>query len=102
MLLGEYIQSIFQDFESYLRAKVDLAKEDIDLTLRQYLLNFITCETPLGVFTTGDVIEYFDEISKAGSKIENEGITMKTELFEKSINLGFGDKSFFNTFLGFS
>ena len=62
IFLGVYIQSKFQDFESYLRSKSDLAEVDIELILKQYKLNFITYEIALEVHTTVGKIDYFDRI----------------------------------------
>ena len=40
-ILAGYIMSIFQDFESYLRAEVDLVEDDIRLALDGYKSSFI-------------------------------------------------------------
>ena len=100
-LLGAYIRSIFQDFEGYFRTKVDLAENDIELFLKQSHLNFITYEVPLGAYTTGRIIDFFDEISKGDIKIEYDDITIKTKLFGRSNIIRLDDKSFVNSFLGF-
>ena len=39
-----FIDSIFQEFESFLRTENDLVKDDIDLVLDQYFPSFITHE----------------------------------------------------------
>ena len=41
ILLNCYIQSVFQDFESYLRTK-RVSEEDFELTLKQHISKFIT------------------------------------------------------------
>ena len=45
-----YTDSIFQDFQSYLRTKVDLVEEDFRLLLYYYNSNFITFESPPGIY----------------------------------------------------
>ena len=102
VLLRGYIQSIFQDIESYLRTRVDLAEDDIRLILKQYNLNFLTYEIPPGVYTTRDNINYFNKISKGGIQLEYDDITVKTKLLERSEIVRFDDKSFFSIPLGFS
>ena len=41
-ILGFYIHSIFQDFESYLRTEIDLVEDDIKLVLDEYISSFNT------------------------------------------------------------
>ena len=47
-MLGFYIHSIFQDFESYLRAEIDLVEDDIKLVLDQKNSSFISYELEPG------------------------------------------------------
>ena len=98
ILLGSYIQSKFQNFKSYLRTKIDWAEEDIELILKQFFLNFIKTEIPLGVHTTADFIDYIEEFSKGGIKIGYDDITKKTKLFERSKIIRCDNKGFFYTF----
>ena len=67
------------------------------MIFKQYNLNIITYEIPLGVYTTGDIIDYIDKISKGGIKILYDDITLKTKLLERSFIVSFDEKSFFNT-----
>ena len=48
-ILGVYIRSVFQDFESYLRTEVDLVEDNIKLVLDKYNTSFITYELELGI-----------------------------------------------------
>ena len=41
-ILAIYIDSVFQDFESFLRTRIDLVENDIKLVLDEYILSFIT------------------------------------------------------------
>ena len=44
-----YADSIFLDFENYLRNKVDLVEDDIGLVLNEHSSIFISDEKPPGV-----------------------------------------------------
>ena len=41
--------SPFGDFESYLRIVIGLNKDDLQLILKHYNSNFVTCEIPPGI-----------------------------------------------------
>ena len=41
-ILSNYVSSIFQDFESFLRTEVELVEDDIRLSLDEYNSSFIT------------------------------------------------------------
>ena len=56
-ILAVYIDSVFQDFESYLRTEVDLVEDDIKLVLDEYNSSFITYEIEPGIYTFGDLSE---------------------------------------------
>ena len=77
-----------------------MAEEVIELILRQYNLYFFTYEIPRGVYTSGDNIDYNDEISKRDIKIVIDDITMKNMLPEGSNIIKFDDQSFLRTILG--
>ena len=49
--LGIYVNSIFQDFESYLRTEVDLVEEYIRLVLDEYNSSFFTFELTPVIYT---------------------------------------------------
>ena len=61
VLFGGFIQSNFQEFESYLRSEIVLAEDDIELILKQNLSNFLTYELHPGVYTIRDFMEHIDE-----------------------------------------
>ena len=42
LILAMYIDSIFQDFENFLRTEIDLVEDDIRLVLDEYNSSFIT------------------------------------------------------------
>ena len=50
-ILGFYIISIFQDFESYFRTEIDLVENDIRLVLDENDSCFITYELQPGIYT---------------------------------------------------
>ena len=56
-ILSGYSRSLFQDFESFLRTKVDLVEDDIKLVLDEYNSSFIANEIPPGIYTFKDVFE---------------------------------------------
>ena len=101
ILLGGYFQSLFQNFRNNLRTKVVLAGQEIKLILKHYKLKFIAFEIPRGNYTSGDILDYIDELSEGGIKIVSDDNTMKTMLLEGSSIIRFDDKSFFKTILDF-
>ena len=56
-ILNFYVNSVFQDFESYLRTEVDLVEYDIKLVLDEYNSSFITYELEPGIYTFKDISE---------------------------------------------
>ena len=110
-VLAIYVNSIFQDLESFLRTEIDSVEDESRLVLDEYIWSFTTYELEPGPYT-------FKAISKAllnilqleysgPSKvidIEIDDITMKTKLVVRSgiIAIRFARKSFFNTILGFN
>ena len=106
-----FVSSVFQDFESYLRTEVGLIEDDIKLVLDEYKSSFITYELQPGIYTFKDISEALFNILETEYPgpsdvidIENDDITMKTELVVKSgiIAIRFDETSFFNTVLGFT
>ena len=75
-----YVDSIFQDFESFLRSEIDLVGEDIRLVLDEYNSNFSTYEIQPGIYT-------FKEISEALLKI----LQSEYDLFNISVDMEFDD-----------
>ena len=110
-ILNFYVNSVFPDFESYLRTEADLVEDDIKLVLDEYNSSFITYELEPGIYTFKDISEALFNILQSehpGASnvidIEYDDITMKTELVVKSgiIATRFDEKSFFSTRLGFT
>ena len=110
-ILNLYVNSVFQDFESYLRTEVDLVEDDITLVLDEYNSSFITYELQPGIYTFKDISEALYNILQSeypgpGNVIdvEYDDITMKTKLVVKYgiIAIRFYEKSFFSTILGFT
>ena len=56
-ILSGYSSFLFQDFESFLRTKVDLVEDDNKLVLDEYTSSFITNEIPPGIYTFKDIFE---------------------------------------------
>ena len=78
-------RSPFRVFESYLRIVVGLNEDDIQLTLKQYISNFVTYEISPRIYTIEDIAEavYTMDDHKGTLKIDFDGITMKTKLILK-------------------
>ena len=110
-ILNFYVNSVFQDFESYLRIEVDLVEDDVKLVLDEYNSNFITYELDPGIYTFKDISKALFNILQSEHlgpsnviDIEYDDITMKTKMVVKSgiIAIKFDEKSFFSTILGFT
>ena len=110
-ILAIYTSSVFQDFESFLRAQIDLVEDDIKLVLDEYNSNFITYELEPGIYSYRDVAEavfciFHCEYPQSGSEIliRLDDVTRKIELVVRSgiIAIRFDEKSFFSTILGFT
>ena len=110
-ILGIYTNSVFQDFESFLRSQIDLVESDIKLVLDEYNSNFNTYELTPGIYTFKDISEALYNVLQSEYPgpanvidIEYDDITKKTKLFARYgiMALRFDEKSFFNTILGFT
>ena len=110
-ILAIYVRSVFQDFESFLRAQIDLVEDDIKLVLDEYNSNFKTYELTPGIYSYRDIAEalYYilqDEYPNSSSQIliRLDDITRKTKLVVRSgiIAVRFDEKSFFSTILCFT
>ena len=94
-----------RDFKSYLRIVVGLDENDIQLILKQYNSNFALFEKSPGTYSTKDLQE---AVHHEGTlKIENDDISMKTELILTRFGSTFGtlrfdEKSFFSTLICFT
>ena len=109
--VADYVRSVFQDFESYLRTEVDLVEDDIKLALDEYNSNFITYELEPGIYTFKDISEALVNILQTEYPgpsnviiIEYDDITGKTKLVVRDgiIAIRIDEKSFFSTILGFT
>ena len=110
-ILSISINSVFQDFESFLKTEIYLVEDNIKLVLDEYNSSFITYEITPSIYT-------FKVISKAlfnnlqpeyelynnSIDIEYDDVTMKTKLVVRpgTIAIRFDEKSFFSTVLGFT
>ena len=111
-ILARYTtDSVFQDFEGFLRTEVDLVQDDIKLVSDKYNSSFITYELDPGIYTFKDISEALFNILQSEYTgpsnvidIEFDVITMKTKLVVRSgiIAIRFDEKSFFSTILGFT
>ena len=110
-LLLIYSRSQFRDFESYLRIRVGLDEEDIQLILKVYNSHFITYELTPGIYTIQDISDAVHTFSGHSEiiEIEYDDISMKTKIILKYKDLReifglgtlrFDKKSFFHSLLG--
>ena len=105
IFLLNYSRSQFRDFESYLRIRVGLDEEDIQLILKENISHFITYELNPGIYTIQDISDVVHTFSVHTEIIEIEynDISIKTKIILKYKNLredfGLGtlrfDKKFF-------
>ena len=110
-ILSQYTNSLFQDFESFLRTEVDLVNDDVKLVLDEYNSSFVLYELDPCIYTFKDISEGLLKILQPeydgyhnAIDIEYDDITMKTKLVVRSgiIAIRFDEKSFFSTILGFT
>ena len=110
-IVAGYVSSVFQDFESYLRAEVDLVEDDIKLVLEENNSSFITYILELGIYTFEDISEAHFNILQPEYPgpsnvivIEFDDITRKTKLVVRSgiVAMRLDEKAFFNIVLGFT
>ena len=110
-IIARYTNSVFQDFESFLRTQIDLVEDDIKLVLDEYNSNFITYKSTPGFYTFKDISETLFNILQSEYPgpgnvidIEYDDITKKTKLVVRYgiIAIRFDEKSFFSTVLGFN
>ena len=85
ILLLNYSRSQFRDFESYLRIRVGLDEEDIQLILKEYNSHSITYELSPGIYTMQDISNAIHTFSGHSDiiKIEYDDISMKTKIILK-------------------
>ena len=104
-----YARSLFRVFEKYFRCVVGLHEDDNQLILKQYNENFALYELDPCIYTIEDLQEAVYPLGDhVGTiQIEYDGLNKKTKLiltrFESTFGtLGFDEKSFFLTLLGFT
>ena len=111
IFLLNYSRSQFRDFESYLRIRVGLDEEDIQLILKEYNSHFVTYQLSPGIYTIQDISDTVYTFSGHSDiiEIEYDDISMKTKIILKYNDwrenfglrtLRFDKNSFFHTFLG--
>ena len=86
-----FSNSIFQDFESFLRTEVDLVEDDNRLVLNEYISNIITYEIEPGIYNFKDIPEALCNILQPEHPgpnnlihFEFDDITRKTKLVVKN------------------
>ena len=57
LIVAIYVNSLFQDFESFLRTEIDLVEDDIRLVLDEYNSSFINYHFKPGFYTFKDLSE---------------------------------------------
>ena len=87
LIIAMYVDSVFQDFESFLRTQVDLVEDDFRLVLDQYNFSFDTYELEPGIYTFQNfskalfnMLQPEYELSNNSIDIDYDDITMKTKL----------------------
>ena len=108
ILLG-YGQSPFRVFGGYLRNLVGLDEKSIQLFLKHNFSYFLTYEIPRGIHLNKDISEIVYTMGDHERTLQTEydDISKKTKIlltrFGLTIGtLGYDEKSFFKTFLGFT
>ena len=110
-ILSMYVNSVYQDFESFLRIQIDLVEDNVRLVLDEYNSSFIFYELTPGIYTSKDLSEALFNIHQTENLepsnvivIAFDDITRKTKLVVKSgiIAIRFDEKSFFSTVIGFT
>ena len=102
-ILGFMNMYIFQDFESFLRTKIDLVEDDIKLVLDEHNSSFVNSELETGLYTFTDLSEVLLNILQSEypgpsnvMDIEFDDITMKINIVVRpgNIVIRFDEKSF--------
>ena len=110
-IVAGYVSSVFQDFESYLRTKVDLVEDDVRLVLDEYNSSFITFDLEPGIYTFKYISEALfnilqPEYPEPSNTIlfEFDDIIRKIKLNVRSgiVAIRFDEKLFFKTVFGFT
>ena len=86
LILSTYVDSVFQDFGSFLRTQIDLVEDDVRLVPDEYNSSFIIYELEPGIYTFKDLSEaLFNSIPARNGyhnaiDFEYDDITMRTKL----------------------
>ena len=109
-IFAKYIDSVFQNFESFLKTEIDLVEDDIKLVLDEYISSSIIYDLTPGIYTFKDVSEALFNLlqlkyPESGSEIviEFDAIIKKTILVVRPGNIAkrFDEQSFFRAISGF-
>ena len=108
-ILTIYTNSVFQDFESFLRTQIDLIEDDLILVLDEYNSNFNTYELEPGIYSYKDISEALFYMLQSDYHpyeifIRVDDVSRKTKLVVNSdiLAIRFDEKSFFSSILGFT
>ena len=110
-VLSIYVDSVVQDFESFLRTEIDLVEDDVELVLDEYKSSFNTYEFEPGIYTFKDISEALLKILQPeydgylnAIDFQCDDIAMKTKLDVRAgiIAKRFDEQSFFSNVLGFT
>ena len=77
LILAMYVDSIFQDFETFLRTEIDLVEDDIRLVVNEYNSNFITFDLELGIYTFKDISEALFNILHPEYRVYNNSVDIE-------------------------
>ena len=109
-ILAIFVNSIFQDFGSFLRTEVDLVGDDVRLVLDENNSSFSTYKIQPGIYTFKDnsqALISFVQLEYPGPNnvidIEFDDITRETKFVVRDVIIAirFDEKSFFSTIPGF-
>ena len=109
-VLANYVSSVFQNFENFLRTEIVLVEDDIKLGLDQNNSGFTTYQLRPGIYTFEETSEFLTSNTQKENdashsiNIEVNDITMKTKLIVRSgiIAIRFNENSFFSSIFGFN
>ena len=85
-ILSIYTKSVFQVFESFLRAQTDLVEDDIELVLDEYMSNFITYDLQLGIYTFEDILKLFLTFSYSNIQNPAAKLLMNLMILPRKLN----------------
>ena len=77
LVLAMYIDSVFQDFERFLRTEVDWVEDDFRLVLDYYNSSYITDELEPGIYTFKDISEVLFKILHPECRVYNASVDIR-------------------------